>query len=221
MNGNLHTAYRTLERRMSTLAEDDGDAFLPNPEPECPVQYVLICMEPSLGRWARSADEARLRVEEGFRNFLFSPEDFIVHFCVRRCLCGAAERYHITDMSKGAMLGALARPARAQRYHRWYPLLQEEIDLVATPDAVIVAFGNEVHRYLERHPPRRPFFRVIHYSPLAARAKCSDRRSRRSLPGVQGFGLLGRSGRHGRDCPRLCTSVCQIPRRESEAIVEE
>jgi hypothetical protein len=31
-------------------------------------------------------------------------EDFILHFCVRRYLCGPAQQYHITDFSKGAML---------------------------------------------------------------------------------------------------------------------
>jgi hypothetical protein len=30
---------------MKALAEDDGDVFLPNPEPLGTVQYVLICME--------------------------------------------------------------------------------------------------------------------------------------------------------------------------------
>ena len=89
---------------MKALAESEGDVFLPNTEPEGPVQYVLICMEPSLGRWARSADEARSKVEAGFRNFLFSMEDFILHFCARLYLCKPKERYHITDLSKGAML---------------------------------------------------------------------------------------------------------------------
>src|SRR5262245_42288303 len=85
-DGSFHAGYRELEERMKALVEADGDVFLPNPEPEGPVQYVLICMEPSLGRWARSADEARSKVEAGFRNFISSMEDFILHFCARRYL---------------------------------------------------------------------------------------------------------------------------------------
>ena len=77
IDGGFHGAYRELEEQMKALAKADGDVFLPNPEPEGSVQYVLICMEPSLRRWARSADLARSRVEAGFRNFLFSIEDFI------------------------------------------------------------------------------------------------------------------------------------------------
>ena len=156
---------------MKALAEADGDVFLPNPEPLGTVQYVLICMEPSLGWWARSADHARSRVEAGFRNFLFSIEDFILHFCVRRYLCGPAERYHITDFSKGAMLVDHAGLARIQRYDRWYALLQEEIDLCASPSAGIVAVGNDVAQHLARRGFRRPFTRVIHYSGQAGLAR--------------------------------------------------
>src|ERR1039457_2100948 len=127
IDGGFHTSYREPEARMKARAEADGDVFLPNPEPLGPVEYVLICMEPSLGWWARSADHARSRVEAGFRNFLFSIEDFILHFCARRYLCGSAQRYHITDFSKGAMLVTRAGLARIQRYDRWYAFLQEEI----------------------------------------------------------------------------------------------
>lgn len=170
-DGSFHAAYRELEERMKALAEADGDVFLPNPEPEGPVQYVLICMEPSLGRWTRSADEARSKVEAGFRNYIFSIEDFILHFCARRYLCKPAERYHITDLSKGAMLVDRAGSSRDERYDRWYPLLQEEIDLVTTPDAGIVTVGKVVSNYLERKPLGRSFTGVIHYSGQAGRAR--------------------------------------------------
>ena len=168
IDGSFHAAYRKLEERMKVLAEADGDVFLPNPEPEGPVHYVLICMEPSLGR---SADQVRSEVEAGARNFLSSMEDFILHFCVRRYLCGPAQRYHVTDFSKGAMLVDRAGIDRAQRYERWYALLQEEIDLVATPGAGIVAVGKVVAQHLQRRSFRRPFTRVIHYSGQAARAR--------------------------------------------------
>jgi len=60
-------AYRRLEERMTPLAEADGDAFLPNPEPSGRADYILICMEPSLGGWAhrrRGKVERRSRVQE-------------------------------------------------------------------------------------------------------------------------------------------------------------
>lgn len=163
---------------MRTLAESDGDVFLPNPEPNGPVDYILICMEPSLGRWARSPAEARRKVQEGFRNFLYSMEDFILHFCARRYLCDAGERYHITDFSKGAMLVTHAAVDRQERYDRWYELLLAEIELVGTPQAGIVAVGSAVARHLERRGFPRPFTRIIHYSGQAAWARNEGIRGR-------------------------------------------
>src|SRR5262245_8864327 len=169
----FRAAYRELEARMKALAETDGEVFLPNPEPLGPVEYVFVCMEPSLGRWARSADEARSKVEAGFRNFLSSIEDFILHFSIKQYLCEPTQRYHITDLSKGAMLVRRAGVARTQRYDRWYGLLVEELDLVAAPEAGILAVGNSVAQHLERRAFPMPFTKVLHYSGLAARARAA------------------------------------------------
>jgi hypothetical protein len=158
---------------MKALAEADGDVFLPNPEPVGPVEYVFVCMEPSLGRWARSLDEARSKVQAGFRNFVSSIEDFIVHFCIRQYLCAPGQRYHITDLSKGAMHVERAGVARTQRYDSWHELLVEELDLVATPGAGVFAVGDAVAQDLERHAFPRPFTRVMHYSGMAARARAA------------------------------------------------
>lgn len=171
VDGGFHIAYRALEERMKALAKAEGDVFLPNPEPSGPAHFVLICMEPSLGRWARTADHARSRVDAGFRNFLSSIEDFILHFCVRRYLCEPEQRYHITDLSKGAMLVNRAGLARMQRYDRWYPLLLEELDLCATASAGIIAVGNVVSQHLVRRAFPRSFTRVIHYSSQAGPAR--------------------------------------------------
>jgi hypothetical protein len=156
---------------MRALAEANGEIFLPNPEPQGPVDYVLICMEPSLGRWANSAAEARSKVNRGFRNFVSSFEDFILHFCARRYLCLPGQRYHVTDLAKGAMLVSEARATRDERYERWFPLLEEELNLIARRDAGIIAVGTRVAEELERRRLSRPFIRVIHYSGQAARAR--------------------------------------------------
>lgn len=172
IDGGFQAAYGALEERMKVLAEADGKVFLPNPEPSGPVDYVLICMEPSLGRWARTAGQARCRVKAGFRNFLSSIDAFILHFCVRRYLCAPEQRYHITDLSKGAMLVKEAPSARIERYKRWYPLLKEELDLCATAGARIVAVGKVVYQYLQTQPDfRRDFNQVIHYSSQAGSAR--------------------------------------------------
>ena len=166
-------SYQRLEARMKLLAEADGDVFLPNPQLSRPVDYLLIGMEPSLGRWARSRAEADAKVGAGFRNFLSSIEDFILHFCIRRYLCSGSESYGITDLSKGAMLVEQAGVARRERYERWYGLLLEEVALVAAPNAGIFAVGKEVAKHLTKRAFPRPFTALIHYSGLAASARAA------------------------------------------------
>jgi hypothetical protein len=170
----FYAHYKALEARMNERADKDGDAFLPNPEPQGPVEYILICMEPSLGRWARSIDEARSKVGSGFRNFLSHIDTMILQFCARQYLCKPGEHYHITDLSKGAMhvrRAGSSRRERYARYDRWYGLLKEEINLLARPDARIVAVGTVVREYLEYKRFEKPFTEVIHYSGLAGRAR--------------------------------------------------
>jgi hypothetical protein len=164
-------SYENLERQMKTLAEANGDVYLPNAEPTGRAHYVLICMEPSLGRWARNRDQAESKIESGFRNFLSSIEDFILHFAVRQYLCSSEQRYHITDLSKGAMLVKGAASGRTERYDGWYQLLEQELDLCATRNAHIVAVGKLVWKHLVRRDLRWPITPVMHYSGQAAPAR--------------------------------------------------
>ncbi|MHC4937300.1 MAG: hypothetical protein ACYTGJ_13960 [Planctomycetota bacterium] len=166
-------AYRDLEQRMQALAEADGDVFVPNLTPHRPVEHVFICMEPSLGRWAKSVDEGRARVAEGMRNFLGSIEDQILHYSSRHFLCADDERCFVTDLSKGAMLVKDANVERTRRYDRWYTLLLEELDLVARPGATILAVGTAVAKHLEPRRFPHPFTTILHYSGQAAKARRS------------------------------------------------
>jgi hypothetical protein len=170
MEEKIRRAYRDLEQRMKTLAESDNHVYLPNPEPTARVNYILICMEPSRN-WARSAEDARARIASGFRNFLVGIEPMLLHLSVRRFLCEKGQQYHITDFSKGAMFVKDAGAARADRYDRWYAVLQEEIDLIAAPDARVIAVGKAVAEHLRRREFPREVTPVIHYSPRAGRAR--------------------------------------------------
>ena len=106
-------------------------------------------------------------------NFVSSIETIILHFCIQQYLCSPMQRYHITDLSKGAMLVQRAGVARTQRYDRWYGLLLEELDLVAPLGAGVFAVGNAVAEHLERRAFPRPFTKVIHYSGVAAWARAT------------------------------------------------
>ncbi len=167
----FRAAYEALEQRMKALADADGDVFLPNPEPQGPAQYVFVCMEPSLGRWASDATQATSKIAAGFRNFLPSDDVALLHYSIRHYLCRPGDGYHITDFSKGAMLVQRAGPQRVTRYGRWYPLLEEELDLIASADARIIAVGNAVSRQLKRQDFQRPFTSIVHYSSQAVLAR--------------------------------------------------
>jgi hypothetical protein len=160
-----------LEERFFARAIADGDVYLPNFTPREPVDAVLIGMEPSLGRWARTPEEAKQRVGAGFRNFMWSPEDFILHLAARRYLCGPGGTYHVTDISKGAMFGGDADIARLDRYARWGDLLEEELRLVAKPGAHVIAIGQDVYNFLMRRRLGCNVSTVVHYSPLASAAR--------------------------------------------------
>ena len=164
-------AYHDLEDRFRALAEADGDVYLPNVEPSGPVEYVFIAMEPSLGRWARSPQQAKAKVEAGFRNFVADEVGDVVllHHAIRHYL--GTESYHLTDFSKGAMLTAQAHSDRTERYDRWYRLLLAELELVG-PEAQIDAVGKVVAQRLRaRGFPK--FAEILHYSGLAGRARAA------------------------------------------------
>lgn len=167
---------------MRAQAMSDGAVYLPNLEPAAPVQAVVICMEPSLGRWAQNNQEAQRKIDQdGFRNFVDGIDTQLLHAGLKLYLMRPGQRYHLTDISKGAMPVAQANLDRSDRYDRWYRLLLDEIELVASAGAHIIAVGQEVARYLQaRSFGPRPVVPVMHYSPLAGAA-------RRKLLGEAGF----------------------------------
>jgi hypothetical protein len=167
-----------LECAFARQAEADGAVYLPNFSPSGPVDAILVAMEPSFHGWAGTAEEARAKVKTGFRNFMSSIEDFILHYSVRRFLCRPGETYHITDVSKGAMTVASANIDRQERYDRWALLIEEELDLIAKPSARIVAIGKRVSDFLNARLPGRQSMSALHYSPQAARARGAAVRGR-------------------------------------------
>lgn len=173
-NQSFEQAYNELEVRMRDLAQRNDEIYVPNIVPHGPVDYIFICMEPSLGEWTRKGDEAKRKLEaerklkEGFRNFLDGFNTQILHYAIRKYLCRNDQRYHITDLSKGAMLTKKADEGRTARYMNWYPILLEEINLVASANAKVFAVGAVVEEFLERQNFRREVTRLIHYAWTAA-----------------------------------------------------
>lgn len=165
---NFERAYHQLEICMQDLADKNGEIYVPNIVPESPADYIFICMEPSLGEWAKNRDEAESKLRDGFRNFVDGFNTMILHFAIRNYLCRDNQTYHLTDLSKGAMKVQDAENNRIERYENWYPLLLHEMNLVASPDAKVFAVGAQVFSFLQNKQFPWNFRQLIHYSSQAA-----------------------------------------------------
>ena len=82
-------SYRQLRQKEAQLVEQiRGEirlsepealvAYLPNFMPPKPVEYIVLAMEPSMA-WAKTEEEAQQQVNKGYRNFMHSWEDFLLH----------------------------------------------------------------------------------------------------------------------------------------------
>jgi hypothetical protein len=89
----------------------------------------------------------------------------------RQYLSEPGQTYHLTDISKGAMLVERANLDRAARYARWFPLLVQEIELMAKPHAKVIAIGQAVAQNLRALGFTRPIDPILHYSGQAGRAR--------------------------------------------------
>jgi hypothetical protein len=89
----------------------------------------------------------------------------------RQYLCGPGQTYHVTDISKGAMLVERANLDRVARYERWFDLLKQEIELVAKPHAKMIPIGKAVDENLRALRFARPLYPILHYSGQAVRAR--------------------------------------------------
>ena len=183
--------YADLERLFQHQVVEDREKhditsiYLPNIQPDSPVDFVFIGMEPSLGRWAPNPENACNTIDNGFKNFAFSIEDFILHYCIEKFLCNGAKTYYLTDLSKGAMLVSEAYEKAQDRYDRWYPLLERELSLVAKPDARIISIGARVGSFLLGKGLPRHYRMIIHYSGQASRYR--GREAKKDKKGFKKF----------------------------------
>ena len=170
--------YAALERKFREQVEVDNSglgiesSYVHNFIPPGPVDYVLIAMEPSTGV-PGSPTEALGRdcidPSQMERNFSWSVEDFILHYCIREYLCQEGETYHLTDLAKGGMTIRFAGKQRKSRYESWYSLLEEELRLMNKPGKTrLIAIGSVVADFLKRKLLCRRVEKVLHYSRNAA-----------------------------------------------------
>ena len=170
--------YAALEREFKEQVGRDNEdlgiksSYVHNFIPTGPVDYVLIAMEPSTGV---PGGKDRKDPDQKARNFAWSVEDFILHYCIREYLCRDGETYHLTDLAKGGMKTRLAGKKRQCRYERWYPLLNRELQLLTKPEGTrVIAIGKVVSDFLEKKSLCEQVERILHYARTAARYRDSE-----------------------------------------------
>ena len=238
------TAYRNLERLFEAQVDRDKahavervvqgwGVYLPCVEPESWVDFVIVGMEPSFA-WANSIEDARDKIQGGFRNFSHSgrklsgkESDTLSLFLlsIDRYLLQPGQTFHITDVSKGAMPVSVAALDRDRRYEEWYPLLLEEIAIVGKPDAPVIAIGKQVEAFLQRHDLQRetsrPLFGVRHYSMQASSSW--KREAERDPRGFEAFEAaeFGEASRWAADLSSAKKQLVFAYKKQFEAIRAE
>ena len=149
-------AYSELEDKFKSMVDLDNrchdikSVFLPNVEPT--------------GRWIMSSwgwnqgypDAIRTSRLRGRRspmakceNWGRCPQTSTLVFAVWKYLCDEDKAtYYFTDLAHGSMKAGSKGTKDPSKYERWFPLLKEELALVAKPNAKIISIGNTVSKFL-------------------------------------------------------------------------
>ena len=172
----LSEEYARLELKFLAKVKEENDAGYPHAHmlsnfvPRGKADFVLIGMEPSLeDEHGASTCECIYRK---WKNFAYSIGDYVLHFCARKYLCEGMGTYHLTDLSKAQLpVGQAKRSDSWARWKRWYPLLEEELQLVANCGAPVISIGRQVERFLNAKGLKSHVGSIVHYSAAAGRAQ--------------------------------------------------
>ena len=173
----LSEEYARLELKFLAKVKEENDAGYPHAHmlsnfvPRAKADFVLIGMEPSLGKGGEHDDSTCECIYKGWKNFAHSVRDYVLHFCVRRYLCRGSGTYHLTDLSKAQLSVKQAEKDRWAKWKRWYPLLEEELALVANSGAPVISMGKQVEQFLKAKRLTNHKGSIVHYSPSAGKAQ--------------------------------------------------
>ena len=173
--GFVRERYAKLQSGWRQLAKDHGHHYLKYLAPRAPVDFVLVAKMTSI----REKDAAETRPGEypdipapGY-NLLASIGDLILNHAAYRHLCWPGERYYVTDLGKCAVPAKYVKGHVQQgEFEAWYPMLLEELELVAKPEATVIPVGSATADFLNARCdfPYRVTMPVLHWSGAAVSA---------------------------------------------------
>ena len=162
----LEEEMREQVDRDNRIMRDVGGkcVYLPCMRPKGKVDFIFVAMEPRIERWVPFKKFEEL-CGKGFVNFIGDMYCAAVHHSIWRALeIQEFSRYHITDLSKGAMSTRLADIKRNERYERWKPLLKKEIEILSKHHVTeVIALGEEARIVVGEIIGKNPLT-LYHYS---------------------------------------------------------
>ena len=164
--------YDALQHQWRKRAKDHCHHYLKYLAPRGPVDFVLVGKMPSIGKKdaARTEPGCYPAIDPPHFNLHVSLGDLILNYGAHRHLCKPGETYYLTDLGKCAIPAGRAKGKRADdEFNKWYPMLLEELKLVAKKDATVVPVGGATGNFLKRQSdfPYRLTEPVLHWSRTA------------------------------------------------------
>ena len=167
--------YENLQIQWRQLAVERDRQYLQYLAPQAPVDFVLI------GKMTSISEKDAVETPPGDfpdvpppgYNLLLSIGDLILNYGAHRHLCRPGERCYLTDLGKCAIPPKHAKgKLLADEFAVWYPMLLEELKLVAKPDATVIPVGSATGNFLKAQPnfPYRLTTPILHWSNAAVSA---------------------------------------------------
>ena len=161
-----------LQHQWRQRAKDHGHQYLQYLAPRSPVDYVLVGKMTSIGEKDAAMTEPGCypTIDPPGFNLHVSLGDLILNYGAHRHLCKPGETYYLTDLGKCAIPPGRAKgKLQDNEFHDWYPILLEELKLVAKPNATVVPVGGATGNFLKGQPdfPYPLAEPVLHWSSAA------------------------------------------------------
>ena len=164
--------YDALQHQWRKRAKDHGHHYLKYVAPRDPADFVLVAKMTSIGEKGVAETEPGCypAIDPPHFNLHVSLGDLILNYGAHRHLCKPGETYYLTDLGKCAIPPGRAKgKLQDNEFHDWYPILLEELKLVAKPNATVVPVGGATGNFLKGQPdfPYPLAEPVLHWSSAA------------------------------------------------------
>ena len=146
--------YDAQQGKWRLLAKGHGHQYLNYLPPRGSVDFVLVGKMTSIGeKDAEEVPPGEFPAIDPPFNLYGSMGDLILNYGAHRHLCRPGETYYLTDLGKCAIPPSKAKGKREkEEFTTWYPLLLEELELVAKPTATVIPVGKATGNFLKNQP---------------------------------------------------------------------